>query len=105
MQDKFLTTGFKSAFFGVIVALFFLFLFLYKGALQENALLKANLELEKANTQNLKLSLEKQNQALKQLQVKATQKDTTKIDRIVVKDSSCEAVLQGYKELFKELGK
>lgn len=105
MQDKFLTTGFKSTFFGVIVALFFLFLFLYKSALQENALLKANLELEKANTQNLKLSLEKQNQALKQLQVKATQKDTTKIDRIVVKDSSCEAQLQGYKELFKELGK
>lgn len=98
----------SNALYGVVGSLFVglcIVAWLYKGALQENALLKANLELEKANTQNLKLSLEKQNQALKQLQVKATQKDTTKIDRIVVKDSSCQAQLEGYKQLFKELGK
>lgn len=98
----------SNALYGVVGSLFVglcVLGWLYKGALDEIANLNANLQIEQSNTHLLKQAIAKQNQALKQLEVKATQKDTTTIDRIVVKDSSCEAQLQGYKELFKELGK
>lgn len=74
--------------------------------LKQDLLLK-DLELQQTtlNLKKLNLALEKQNKALKSLRVQKTQKDTSGVDRIVVKDSSCTAELQGYKELFKELGK
>lgn len=39
------------------------------------------------------------------MQVQKTSIDTTSIKEIVLKDSSCEAQLRGYKQIFKELGK
>lgn len=69
--------------------------------------MRTDLELQQANLNldALNLALQKQNKAIESLKVKKTLKDTSAVDRITLKDSSCAAELQGYKELFKELGK
>ena len=100
--------GISTALYGVILSLFLALLlvgWLYKSALSEIAELEAGLQIQKGNTALLQESLQKQNEAFKALEVKATQRDTSAVDKIIIKDSSCEAELQGYKELFKELGK
>lgn len=93
---------------GIILSLF-LALFgvgwLYKGALEEIANLDAALQIAQGNTAILQESLQKQNEAIVALKVQKTQKDTSAVDRIIIKDSSCKAELKGYKDLFKELGK
>ncbi|WP_276954304.1 hypothetical protein [Helicobacter rodentium] len=93
---------------GIILSLF-LTLFgvgwLYKGALEEIANLDATLQIAQGNTAILQESLQKQNEAIVALRAQKTQKDTSAVDRIIIKDSSCVAELEGYKELFKELGK
>ena len=99
--------GISTALYGVIVSLFvslMLIGWLYKSALSEIANLEASLQIEKGNTALLQESLQKQNEAFKALEVKATQRDTSAVDKIIIKDSSCEAELQGYKALFKALG-
>lgn len=99
--------GISTALYGVIVSLFvslMLIGWLYKNALSEIANLEASLQIERENTTTLKMAIDKQNSAIKALEVKATQVNTSAIDRIVIKDSSCEAELQGYKALFKALG-
>ena len=75
-------------------------------SLKQDLLLK-DLELQQTtlNLKELNLALEKQNQAIKALEVKATQRDTSAVDKIVIQDSSCEAELRGYKVLFRELGR
>lgn len=100
--------GISTALYGVIVSLFFALVFvgwLYKGALEEIANLEVNLQIAQGNTAILQESLQKQNQALESLRVQKTQKDTSAVDKIVIQDSSCEAELRGYKDLFKELGR
>ena len=99
--------GISTALYGVIVSLFvslMLIGWLYKNALSEIANLEASLQIERENTTTLKMAIDKQNSAIKALEVKATQVNTSAIDRITIKDSSCEAELQGYKALFKALG-
>lgn len=90
----------------VVLSLALSLLFWKNSSLKEDLLLK-DMELQQAilNTQELKLSLDKQNQAFKALQVKKTFVDAKSIKEIVLKDSSCEAELRGYKQIFKELGK
>ena len=68
--------------------------------LKDLALQQANLNLKELN-----LAIEKQNEAFKNLQVQKSKVNTTAIKEITIKDSSCEAELRGYKELFKELGR
>ena len=100
--------GISTALYGVIVSLFvslMLIGWLYKNALSEIANLEASLQIERENTTTLKMAINKQNEAIKALEVKATQVNTSAIDKITIKDSSCEAELQGYKALFKALGK
>lgn len=100
--------GISTALYGVILSLFLALLlvgWLYKSALSEIAELEAGLQIQKGNTALLQESLQKQNEAFKALEVKATQVNTSAVDKIIIKDSSCESKLQGYKELFKELGK
>lgn len=100
--------GISTALYGVIVSLFFALVFmgwLYKGALEEIANLEVNLQIAQGNTAILQESLQKQNEAIVALRVEKTHKDTSAVDRIIIKDSSCVAELEGYKELFKELGK
>ncbi|WP_298060592.1 hypothetical protein [uncultured Helicobacter sp.] len=100
--------GISTALYGVIVSLILALVlvgWLYKGALGEIASLEASLQIARENTTTLKVAIDKQNNAIKALEVKATQVNTSAVDRIIIKDSSCEAELQGYKALFKELGK
>ena len=100
--------GISTALYGVILSLFLALLlvgWLYKSALSEIAELEAGLQIQKGNTALLQESLQKQNQAIVALKVQKTQKDTSAVDKIVIQDSSCEAELEGYKELFKELGR
>ncbi len=75
-------------------------------SLKEELFLK-ELELQQSNLnlKELNLALEKQNEFFKKMQVQKTSIDTTSIKEIVLKDSSCEAQLRGYKQIFKELGK
>ena len=99
--------GISTALYGVIVSLFvslMLIGWLYKNALSEIANLEASLQIERENTTTLKMAIDKQNSAIKALEVKATQVNTSAVDKITIKDSSCEAELQGYKALFKALG-
>ena len=100
--------GISTALYGVIASLFFALVFvgwLYKGALEEIANLDAALQIAQGNTAILQESLQKQNEAIVALRVQKTQKDTSAVDKIVIQDSSCEAELEGYKDLFKELGR
>ena len=100
--------GISTALYGVIASLILALVlvgWLYKGALSEIASLEASLQIAQGNTAILQESLQKQNEAFKALEVKATQRDTSAVDKIIIKDSSCEAELKGYKQLFKELGK
>ena len=100
--------GISTALYGVIASLFFFLFFvgwLYTGALDVIADLDATLPIAQGNTAILQESLQKQNQAIVALKVQKTQKDTSAVDKIVIQDSSCEAELEGYKELFKELGR
>ena len=99
--------GISTALYGVIVSLFvslMLIGWLYKNTLSEIANLEASLQIERENTTTLKMAIDKQNSAIKALEVKATQVNTSAVDKITIKDSSCEAELQGYKALFKALG-
>ena len=90
----------------LVVSLGFIF-WLYVGAKEEIAGLKKDLELSKANVVALQEAIDKQNLAIKALEVKASKppKEIEIIKEIKLKDSSCEAELRGYKKLFKEMGR
>lgn len=90
----------------LVVSLGFIF-WLYVGAKEEIAGLKKDLQLSKANVVALQEAIDKQNLAIKALEVKASKppKEIEVIKEIKLKDSSCEAELRGYKKLFKELGR
>ena len=90
----------------LVVSLGFIF-WLYVGAKEEIAGLKKDLELSKANVVALQEAIDKQNLAIKALEVKASKppKEIEVIKEIKLKDSSCEAELRGYKKLFKEMGR
>ena len=90
----------------LVVSLGFIF-WLYVGAKEEIAGLKKDLELSKANVVALQEAIDKQNLAIKALEVKASKppNEIEIIKEIKLKDSSCEAELRGYKKLFKELGR
>lgn len=81
-------------------------LFWQNASLKQDLLLK-DMQLQEANLniESLNLALDKQNQALKELRVQKTKVDNKALREIVLKDSSCEAELRGYKQIFKELGK
>lgn len=90
----------------VVLSCILCFFLWRNSSLKEDLFLK-DLELQQANLnlQELSLALEKQNQALKELRVQKTKVDNKALREIVLKDSSCEAQLRGYKQIFKELGK
>ena len=80
--------GISTALYGVIVSLFvslMLIGWLYKNALSEIANLEASLQIERENTTTLKMAINKQNSAIKALEVKATQVNTSAIDKITIK--------------------
>lgn len=100
--------GISTALYGVLASLVVALVlvgWLYKNALSDIANLEASLHIERENTTTLKAALDKQNKAIAALKVQKTNKDTSAVDTIIIKDSSCAAELKGYKALFKELGK
>ena len=90
----------------LVVSLGFIF-WLYVGSKEEIAGLKKDLQLSKANVVALQEAIDKQNLAIKALEIKASKppKEIEIIKEIKLKDSSCEAELRGYKKLFKEMGR
>lgn len=90
----------------LVVSLGFIF-WLYVGSKEEIAGLKKDLQLSKANVVALQEAITKQNKALESLRVEASKppKEIEIIKEIKLKDSSCEAELRGYKQLFKEMGR
>lgn len=79
--------------------------YLYNNALKEIAELEAQNQIHLQNTQELQGAIQKQNTLLKELEVKETLVDNSKLLEIFIKDESCEAELGAYKKLFKELGR
>ena len=90
----------------LVVSLGFIF-WLYVGAKEEIAGLKKDLQLSKANVVALQEAIDKQNLAIKALEVKASKppKEIEMIKEIKIKDSSCESELRGDKKRFKEMGR
>lgn len=62
--------------------------------------------LDKQSIKGLQSSITKQNSHIKQLEVTISEKPKviTKIQEIVVKDDSCKAELDAYKQLFEYMG-
>lgn len=83
---------------GCFILISFIFAYFNDKLTKENELLKAKLNTANAN-------LELQNQKIKELSVEVKPqeiKEVERIKKIFVKDSSCEAELKAYKELFNE---
>ncbi len=108
---KSLIGGGSHSFFGgaVLVLLLGILIlsYFYAKALKENSRLEMEITILEGNTKALEQSLQKQNEALKALSVEASKppKEIQLIKKINPKDSSCEAELRGYKQLFKEMGR
>ncbi|PZT48482.1 hypothetical protein B6S12_03910 [Helicobacter valdiviensis] len=81
--------------------------FLYKTELKENENLELRLSLENANTKTLSKALEEQNKAFKALEVKQSLEPLSveRVQKVFLKDTSCQSELEAYKSLFLELGK
>ncbi len=92
--------------FVALLSLGIVFLALKNAELKEQlGIAQLEIAVKTDNQNKLLESLEKQNNAINALRVQQTQANTQGIEKILIKDSSCEAELKAYKELFKELGK
>lgn len=80
--------------------------FFYKDSLKEQERLRVQLVLEGENTSKLHKALQLQNEAYKGLMVVKSESPPQKerIEKVFIKDESCKAELEAYKQLFKELG-
>ena len=98
----------SSILYTIIVILFsslsFIF-WLYNSALKEISQLETNIQIKEQNIIQLDSALTEQNKRIKELEVFKTKVNTDSVDRITIKDNTCESKLKGYLELFKELGK
>lgn len=81
--------------------------FFYNNSLKEQERLKLQLTLESENTSKLHKALQLQNEAYKELMVvkSETSPQKERIEKVFIKDESCKAELEAYKEIFKELGR
>lgn len=78
---------------------------IYELKVSEIAKLEAEKQVLLGNEKELLGAIDKQNNLIKELQVKETLVDNSKLLEVYVKDEGCEAELEAYKSLFKELGK
>lgn len=80
--------------------------FFYNNSLKEQERLRLQLTLQSENTSKLHKALQLQNEAYKELMVIKSESPPQKerIEKVFIKDESCKAELEAYKELFKELG-
>lgn len=106
-MDK-ISTYIYGGLLGCIAILLFLcssLWWFYEGKTREIAKLKAEKLILLQNEKALQEAIEKQNNMLKELEVKETLIDNSKLLGIQIRDESCEAQLEAYKSLFRELGK
>lgn len=89
---------------GLSIALCFM-LYQNNGLKAELIVVNVALQTEKHNSATLDVALQKQNEAIKRLKVTKTKADTTRLEAITLSNDTCEAQLQGYKEIFRELGR
>lgn len=78
---------------------------IYELKVSEIAKLEAEKQVLLSSEKKLLGAIDRQNNLIKELQVKETLIDNSKLLEVYVKDESCEAELEAYKSLFKELGK
>lgn len=78
---------------------------IYELKVSEIAKLEAEKQVLLGNEKELLGAIDKQNNLIKELQVKETLVDNSRLLEVYVKDESCEAELEAYKSLFRELGK
>lgn len=77
----------------------------YEVKTSEIAKLEAEKQILLQNEKTLQEAIENQNNVIRELAVKETLIDNSRLLEIQVKDDTCEAELQAYKSLFMELGK
>ncbi|MDD6056586.1 MAG: hypothetical protein PUB96_08625 [Helicobacteraceae bacterium] len=101
----FLKTLSFSVIFTLILALSIIS-YLYKNTLEKLNFCEIKTQIAQENTRLLNEALTKQNKALKELEIKEYKPlEVETIKEIKIKDSTCEAELKGYKQLFKELAR
>lgn len=66
---------------------------------------RLNAEICSANAAKLQEALNNQNEFIESLEHKIEVKAAPKFENVTIKDSTCEAELQAYKDLFKELAR
>lgn len=66
---------------------------------------RMNLSLCSSNAARLQEALNNQNDFVESLKHKIEIKEAPKFENVIIRDNTCEAELQAYKDLFKELAK
>lgn len=89
---------------GILLLLCFILYQAYELKAERVLRLETERQILLENEKLLSESMNKQNKLIKELEVKETLIDNSKLLEIYVKDESCEAELEAYKKLFKELG-
>ena len=64
-----------------------------------------NAEICSANAAKLQEALNNQNEFIESLEHKIEVKAAPKFENVIIKDNTCEAELQAYKDLFRELAR
>lgn len=67
--------------------------------------LEHELTLCQLSEQNLKSSIDTQNKAIEEMQVKIKETPKRDLKHITIKDNTCQSELKAYKELFREFNK
>lgn len=66
---------------------------------------RMNFDICASNAAKLQEALNNQNDFIESLEHKIEVKEAPKFENVIIRDSTCEAELHAYKELFKELAK
>lgn len=66
---------------------------------------RMNFEICASNGAKLQEALNNQNDFIESLEHKIEVKEAPKFENVIIRDNTCEAELQAYKDLFKELAK
>lgn len=88
---------------GVLLFLSSILFYMYEIKIEEIAKLEAEKQILNSNQDLLSQTIDRQNLIIKELEVKETLVDSSKLLEIQIEDESCEAELKAYKSLFKEL--
>lgn len=97
--NKYLTYSLLGA-ISILIFLSSILFYMYEIKVDEIAKLEAEKQILKNNQDLLEEALNKQNTMIKELEVKETLIDNSKLLEIQIENDSCEAELSAYKKLF-----